>query len=94
MTKIIISYLAEHNNNIEVYWCIANIGNKQLTTTFFPSTPRITIVNLNDPPQISLDGEDPVITAFPTNYTEGGGPLAIVSNLFVVDTDPMAIIRR
>ena len=60
----------------------------------FSPFSRITIVNLNDPPQISLDGEDPVITAFSTNYTEGDGPQQIVSNLFVVDTDPMAIIRR
>ena len=51
-------------------------------------------MNLNDAPQISLDGEDRVVRTFSTNYTEGSGPLAIVPNLFVVDTDPMDMIRR
>jgi len=51
-------------------------------------------VNLNDAPQISLDGEAPVITSSSTNYIEGSGPQAIVPNLFVVDTDPMDMIQR
>ena len=51
-------------------------------------------MNLNDAPQISLDGEDRVVRTFSANYTEGSEPLAIVPNLFVVDTDPMDMIRR
>ena len=51
-------------------------------------------MNVNDAPVVSLNGEDPVITAFSSSYTEGTGAQTVLSNLFVVDTDPMPMIQR
>jgi len=51
-------------------------------------------VNINDAPVVSLNGEDPIVMAFPSNYTEGSGAQRVVSNLFVIDTDPMPMIQR
>ena len=55
---------------------------------------RIDIINTNDNPFVSLDGEHPIIMTSTISYTEGSGPLTILSNLFVVDNDPSPIITR
>ena len=55
---------------------------------------RIDIVNTNDNPSVSLDGENPIIMNFTIPYTEGSGPATILPNLFVVDNDPSPIIIR
>ena len=55
---------------------------------------RIDIINTNDNPFVSLDGENPIIMTSTISYTEGSGPLTILSNLFVVDNDPSPIITR
>ena len=52
------------------------------------------IINTNDNPLISLNGESPVTTMYTTTYTEAMGPVAIVPNLYVVDTDPSPVIIR
>ena len=55
---------------------------------------RLEIVNINDNPAISLVGESPIIRDLAVNYTEGSGPMTIVPNVFVIDTDPVEMISR
>ena len=54
----------------------------------------VEIVNVNDPPVISLDGSDPVVTERTVTYREGAGEPLVVPRLVVIDTDPMAMIQR
>ena len=57
-------------------------------------SPRINLMNINDNPLVSLNGDTPVITEYSTNYAEGSGPVVVVPNLHVVDTDPSPVIVR
>jgi hypothetical protein len=55
---------------------------------------RISIINTNDAPIISLDGRDPVITRLSLNYIEGSRNVLVAPNLEIVVVDPQPIIRR
>ena len=54
----------------------------------------VEIVNVNDPPVISLNGPDPVVIERTITYREGAGERLVVPRLEVIDTDPMAMIQR
>jgi len=54
----------------------------------------IDIINVNDPPVISLDVAVAPVTNASIVYTEGSGNVPIARRISVVDTDPSAMIRR
>ena len=60
-----------------------------LLFVFFSS---VTIVNVNDQPAVSLDGEAPIVSEISINFTEGAVPVTLAPNLVVVDSDPAAMI--
>jgi hypothetical protein len=62
--------------------------------TSSPATITINIMNTNDNPFVSLNGDIPVIMEYSTSYTEGSGAVVIVPNLHVVDSDPSPLIVR
>lgn len=62
------------------------------TVLFFHSS--VTIVNINDEPAVSLDGEAPIVRAISISFTEGANPVTLAPNLVVVDPDPTAMIVR
>ena len=55
---------------------------------------RISIVNTNDAPAVSLDGEDPIISTLDLNYVEGDLNVIVAPNLVIVDVDPDPMIQR
>jgi hypothetical protein len=55
---------------------------------------RVNITNTNDPPVVSLDGGDPIITVLPFNFTEGDNATRVIPNAVVVDFDPQDMIAR
>ena len=57
----------------------------------YPSS--IDIMNINDAPLVSLNGEVPVVE-YTISYTEGAGAVPVVPNLHVLDVDPSPIIVR
>jgi cysteine-rich repeat protein len=59
-----------------------------------PVIIQIDIMNTNDDPSVSLDGESPVVTSLNSTYTEGSGAVAVVDNIHVIDIDPVPVITR
>ena len=55
---------------------------------------RISIVNTNDAPEVSLNGEDPIIGTLDLNYVEGDRNVFVAPNLVIVDVDPDPMIQR
>ena len=55
---------------------------------------RVSIVNVNDNPAVSLSGDIPVVKMLNVTYTEGNGTQTILPNIAVIDTDPTAMIQR
>ena len=88
---------------IDRFHCIHRVCTNLLTGTSYDDIVitriyvfvcRVVIVNTNDAPAISLDGEAPVISTLPLNYTEGSGAVMVTPSLVVLDSDPDPMIQR
>ena len=87
----VMPFISSKFTKINMQWPLSTSAGKTFTH-FLPS--RIDVMNTNDNPSVSLDGETPVITTLTSSYTEGSGAVAVAGNLHVIDIDPSALISR